>query len=80
MSKNVYIDKLDDILGDYNNICHRTITMKPIDVKDNIYILILRKKLMIKILNLKLEIMQEFLNTKIFLLKDTQQTGLKKFL
>ena len=38
VSKNVYIDKLDDILGDYNNICHRIITMKPIDVKDNIYI------------------------------------------
>ena len=38
VSKNVYIDKLDDILGDYNNTCHRTITMEPIDVKDNTYI------------------------------------------
>ena len=35
---------------------------------------------MTKILNLKLGIMSEFLNTKIFLLKDTHQTGLKKFL
>ena len=35
---------------------------------------------MIKILNLKLVIMSEFLNKKIFLLKDTHQTGLKKFL
>ena len=56
ISKNVYIDKLDDIVNEYNNTYHRTIKMKPIDVKDN-SILILKKKLMIKILNLKLEIM-----------------------
>ena len=55
--KNVYIDKFDDIVGDYGNTYHRTITMKPVDVKDTIYILILRKKLMMKIRNLKLVIM-----------------------
>ena len=38
ISKNVYIDKLDDIVNEYNNICHRTIKMKPNDVKDNKYI------------------------------------------
>ena len=38
VSKNVYIDKLDDILNEYNNTYHRTIKMKPIDVKDNTYI------------------------------------------
>ena len=37
VSKNVYIDKLDDIVGKYNNTFHRTIKMKPIDVKDNTY-------------------------------------------
>ena len=37
LSKNVYIDKLDDIVNDYNNTYHRTIKMKPVDVKDNIY-------------------------------------------
>ena len=37
-SKNVYIDKLDDIVHKYNNKKHRTIKMKPIDVKDNTYI------------------------------------------
>ena len=37
ISKNVYIDKLDGIVNEYNNTC-RTITMKPIDVKDNTYI------------------------------------------
>ena len=38
VSKNVYIDKLDDIVGEYNNTYHRTIKMKPVDVKDNTYI------------------------------------------
>ena len=38
VSKNVYIDKLDDIVDEYNNTYHTTIKMKPIDVKDNTYI------------------------------------------
>ena len=38
ISKNVYINKLDDIVDEYNNTYHTTIKMKPIDVKDNIYI------------------------------------------
>ena len=38
ISKNVYIDKLYDIVHKYNNTKHRTIKMKPIDVKDNTYI------------------------------------------
>ena len=36
--KNVYIDKLDDIVNEYNNTYHRTIKMKPVDVNDNAYI------------------------------------------
>ena len=38
ISKNVYIDKLDDIVNEYNNTYHRTSKMKPVDVKDNAYI------------------------------------------
>ena len=38
ISKKVYTDKLDDIVNEYNNTYHRTIKMKPIDVKDNTYI------------------------------------------
>ena len=38
VSKNVYIDKLDDIVNEYNTTHHRTIQMKPADVKDNTYI------------------------------------------
>ena len=37
ISKNVYIDKLDDILIQYNNEYHPTIKMKPVDVKKHIY-------------------------------------------
>ena len=32
-SKNVYIDKLNDIVGEYNKTYHRAIKMKPVDVK-----------------------------------------------
>ena len=34
----MYIDKSDDIVGEYNNTYHRTIKVKPFDVIDNIYI------------------------------------------
>ena len=37
ISKNVYIDKLDDIVNKYNNTYHRKIQMKPVDVKGNTY-------------------------------------------
>ena len=36
--KNVYVDKLDDIVNKYNNTYHSTIKMKPVDVKSNTYI------------------------------------------
>ena len=38
ISKNVYIDKLDDIVKKYNKTYHTSIKMKPVDVKDNTYI------------------------------------------
>ena len=34
----MYIDKLGDIVNQYNNTYHRTIKMKPVDVGDNTYI------------------------------------------
>ena len=34
ISKNVYIDKLDDTVNEYSNTYH-TAKMKPVDVKDN---------------------------------------------
>ena len=38
VSKNVYIDKLDDVVNIHNNTYHSTIKMKPTDVKSNTYI------------------------------------------
>ena len=38
ISKNVYIDKLDYIVNQYNNAYHSKIKMKPVDVKSNTYI------------------------------------------
>ena len=39
----MYNDKLDDIVNEYNNTYYRTIKMKPIDVKDNTYIDIVKE-------------------------------------
>ena len=55
ISKNMYIDKFDDIVDEYNNTYHRAIKTKLINVKNNTYINI-DKELMIMILNLKLVI------------------------
>ena len=38
VSKNVYINKLDDIVKEHNNKYHTSIKMKPVDVNDNTYI------------------------------------------
>ena len=37
ISKNLYINKLDDIVNEYNNTYHTTFKMKLVDVKDDIY-------------------------------------------
>ena len=37
MSQNVYIDKLNDIVNEYNNAYHRTIKMKTADIKGDTY-------------------------------------------
>ena len=38
VSKNVYINKLDDIVNKYNNTYHSTIKMNLIDLKSTTYI------------------------------------------
>ena len=38
ISKNVYIDKIDDIVNKYNNTYHRTTKMKPVDANPSMYI------------------------------------------
>ena len=38
ISKNVYVDKLDDIVNTYNITYHRTIKMKPVHINLSTYI------------------------------------------
>ena len=38
ISKNVYVDKLANIVHEYNNTYHRMIKMKTVDVKASTYI------------------------------------------
>ena len=79
VSKNVYIDKLEDLVNKYNNTYHSTIKMKPIDVKSNTYS-DFSKEINNEDTNLKLVILLEYQNIKRFLQKLTLQIGLKKFL
>ena len=79
VSKIVYIDKLDDIVHEYNNTYHRKIKIKLVDVKDNTYV-DSRKKLDDKDPKFKVGDHVIISKYKNILLKDTPQTGLKKFL
>ena len=79
ISKNVYIDKLDDIVNEYNNTYHRTIKMKPVDVKDNTYI-DSNKEVNDKDPKFKFGDHVRISKYNFFLLKDTHQIGLKNVL
>ena len=57
ISKHVYIDKLDDIVNKFNNIYHRTIKMKHVDVKPSTHIDFNKENNKENLLNLKLMIM-----------------------
>ena len=74
ISKNVYIDELDDIVDKYHNTYHITIKMKSVHVKSSKYI-----NVMIKIQSVRLVIVLEYQNINIFLQKVTLQFGLRKF-
>ena len=78
ISKNVYIDELDDTVNEYNTY-HRTIKVKPVEVKDNTYI-DFKKEVNDKDPKFKVEDHVRIPNAKIFLLKDTHEIDLKKFL
>ena len=56
ISKNVYFEKLHDIIDKFNNTYHSTMKMKSTDVKSSTYIDLNVEKMM-KILNLKFVIM-----------------------
>ena len=69
ISQNIYVDKFNDIVNEYNNKYHRTIKMKPIDVKDNTHIDSI-KEVNDKDPKIKLVIMSKFQNAESFLIND----------
>ena len=76
ISKNVYINKLDDVVNEYNNTYHRTIKMKTID---NTYINI-SKEVNDKDPKFKVGDHLRISKYKNFLLKPILQIGLKRCL
>ena len=80
ISKNVYINKLEDIVHKYNNAYHRTIKRKSVDVKPNTYINS-TKEINDNDPNFNIDdIVRIYENTKTFLKKTMFQIGLKMFL
>ena len=78
----MYIVKVDGIVNECNNTYHRIIKMKPVDVKNNtnidsmgLYSVELHANK-----DPKFKVSDYVRITKIYLLKDTHQIGLKKFL
>ena len=79
ISRNVFIDKSNDIINKYSNTYHKTNKMKVDDVKSSTYI-DSSKEINDKVLNLKLVILLEYQNIKRLLQKALFQIGLKNFL
>ena len=79
VSKNVYVDKLDDVVNEYNNTYHRTIKIRPIKIKDNTYFDYI-KEVNNKDPKFKVDEHVRISKYKTFLLKDILQIGQKKLL
>ena len=78
-SKNVYFHVLDDIVRKYSNTYHKTIKMKPVDVK-NYSFARYNKESNEKDPKFKVADISGFQSIRIFLLKDMLLTGVKEFL
>ena len=68
VSKNMYNDKLYEVVKKYNNKYHRTIKIKSDNEKSSMYI-DFNKKIIRKVLNLELVVTLKYQNIKIFLRK-----------
>ena len=79
ISKNVYFDVLNDIVDEYNNTYHKTIKMKPIDVKNDSFAKY-NEEYNEKNPKFKVNYMSGFQSTKIFLLNDMLLIGVMRFL
>ena len=79
ISKNVYVNVLNDIANKYNNTVHKTINILILNVLmlQMIMMLNTKKNLIKKILNLMMVTMYKFQNIKIFLPKDILLIGQK---
>ena len=77
--KNVYTDKLNDIVNKCNNTYHKAIKMKPVNVKSNTHT-DSSKEINDKGPKIKVSSIVITLKYKSFLKKFTLQIGLKKFL
>ena len=73
--KNVYIDKLDDIINEYNNTYHSAVKMKHSDAKSNTYVDCSNK--INEFQNIRIIRISKYKN---LLQKVTLQIGLKKVL
>ena len=79
ISKNVYIDSLNDIANRYNNTVHRTTKMKPVDVTGDSYVEY-NEGFNKKGPKFKVNDHVRISKYKFFLLKDMFQIGQEKFL
>ena len=79
ISRNVYVDQLDEIVNEYNNTYHRTIKLKPVDVKDDTYINI-GKEINDKDPNIKIGYLVRITKYKNIFVKTILQIVLKRFL
>ena len=79
VSKNAYIDKLDDLVGEYNNKHYITIKMKLVDDEDDTYINF-NKEVNDKDPKFKVGDHVRISKYEDFSLKNTHRIGLKKFL
>ena len=75
----MYFNVLNHIVDEYNNTYHKTIKMKPIDVKSDFYAEY-NEESNEKDPKFELGDHVRISKYKIFLLKDMLQTGVKKFL
>ena len=78
ISKNVYFDVLNGIVDEYNNTYHKTIKMKPADVKNDSFAEY-NEESNEKNPKFKVNYHVRISSIKIFLLKDMLKIGLKKF-
>lgn len=80
ISKNLYIDKLDDLFNKCNNAYQRTVKMKSKIMLRQVHILTLVRKLMRKILKLKFVIVGEHQNIRTCSLRFKLEIEQKRFL